>query len=135
MEKMNKNVTLARTSPRIKRSAVNTVRDRVGAEKCATDSSTKEHHINSRKRIKVGQWNVNGLNALGKLSVLSSELDRLNISVCGLSETKWSGTGHSHHWMDTQYCSQAKKDKDGSITELQSGSTEAWLHVCSHTTQ
>ena len=91
MEAVNKNVMLARTSPRIKRSAANTVGDRVVAEKCTTDS---KQQINSRQKISIGQWNVRGLNALGKLSILSSELERMGIGICGLSETKWSNNGH-----------------------------------------
>ena len=34
------------------------------------------------------------LYALGKLSVHSCELERKNISICGLSGIKWSTTGH-----------------------------------------
>jgi len=42
-------------------------------------------------RDNVSEWD-NG--TLGKLSTLSSELEKLDISICGLSETKWSGAGH-----------------------------------------
>ena len=31
---------------------------------------------------------------MGKLSILSSELERLHVSICSLSETKWTGSGH-----------------------------------------
>ena len=62
-------------------------------KKCATGSATG-HELNARQRVRMGQWNVRGLNSLGKLSTLSSELEKLDISICGLSETKWSGAGH-----------------------------------------
>ena len=95
---------LARTSPRIKRPATPTVRVRMGADKCATDSTSPpmktkttdgtRKHLNGRHRVMIGQWNVRGLNALGKLSMLGNEMERQGISICGLSETKWSGNGH-----------------------------------------
>jgi len=87
------NIILARTSPRVKRYATLTVRDRVGVDKCATGSPTRAK-LKTRRCIRLGQWNVRGLNSLGKLSILSSELERLNVSICGLSETKWSNYGH-----------------------------------------
>jgi len=94
MNKVKKNIILARTSPRIKRSVMLTVRERVGLDKCATGSPTDRVELKTGRRFKLGQWNVKGLNSLGKLSILSSELERLNINICGLSETKWSGFGH-----------------------------------------
>lgn len=84
-------------SPRIKRSALSVVKARAGVDKCATGSEIKINNncqINGRRCIKIGQWNVRGLNALGKLSILSGEMERLDVKVCGLSETKWTGTGH-----------------------------------------
>lgn len=102
MGKLKLNAMLDRTSPRIKRSAAPTVRDRLSIEKWTTGSilNTRENEysvkkqLNDRHRRKIGQWNVRGLNSLGKLSVLSRELERLDINICGLSETKWSDSGH-----------------------------------------
>lgn len=37
---------------------------------------------------------MRGPNTLDKLSILSSDLERLNIRMCGLLETKWTGTGY-----------------------------------------
>ena len=48
-----------------------------------------------RKPRNIFMWNVRGLNSLGKLSILGNELDRLDVTMCGLSETKWSGSGHN----------------------------------------
>ena len=104
MEHNTKESILARTTPRIKRPATPTERVRMGADKFATGSTTPpietkstdptRKHLNGRHRVKIGQWNVRGLNALGKLSILGNEMERLDISMCGLSETKWSGSGH-----------------------------------------
>ena len=107
--KITKSV-LARTSPRIKRPAVPIVKDRIGTDKLATVSATKQEvekiitrrnniiennaKLKLRQCIKIGQWNVRGLNALGKLGIMSRELERIDINICGLSETKWSGVGH-----------------------------------------
>jgi len=70
------------------------------------------HELNGRQRVRMGQWNVRGLNSLGKLSILSSELEKPDIST-------------SQHWMDTQCCSQAKPRT--SIMELPSGFTRGLL--------
>ena len=87
-------------SPRLKRSAISVVKARTDVDKCATGSEIKEmkaktnQQLNGRRCIKIGQWNVRGLNALGKLSILGNEMERLDIKICGLSETKWTGIGH-----------------------------------------
>ena len=78
-------------------SAAPTVKERVSAEVNATvsvNSMNPTSTINTRRCIRIGQWNVRGLNALGKLSVVGSEMEPLRITVCGLSETKWAGEGH-----------------------------------------
>src|SRR5688572_20678315 len=89
---------LARTTPRIKRPAVPTVRVRMDTDKFATGSTSPpiqtettdqtRKHINGRHRVRIGQWNVRRFNTLGKLSILGNEMERLGISICGLSETK-----------------------------------------------
>lgn len=45
------------------------------------------------KRIRIGQWNVRTLYQAGKFAELSREIERLNISICGLSEVRWNGSG------------------------------------------
>lgn len=92
MDTKKKKIILARTSPRIKRSAASTSRVRMDADKCATGSTTQ--HLNGRCCVRVGGWNVRGLNSIGKLSTISKEMERLDVSMCGLSETKWAGRGH-----------------------------------------
>ena len=108
MGTVNKKIILARTSPRLKRSAALAVNVRAGVDKCATDTATatttamqsndrsneSATKMNCRNITKIGQWNVRGLNALGKLAILSKELEKSDIRICGLSETKWSGSGH-----------------------------------------
>src|ERR1700733_12452376 len=92
MNRKKEKVILARTSPRLKRSAASTARVGMDVDKCATDSTTQR--LNRRNSIKIGEWNVRGLNAIGKLSIISNEMERLDIKACGLSETKWAGAGH-----------------------------------------
>ena len=105
MNTTKKKIILARTAPRVKRPAASIGKVRVGVEKFITGSASTpqsetnqtqevKNKLNGRKCIRIGQWNVRGLNALGKLSILSKELERLEIGICGLSETKWSDEGH-----------------------------------------
>ena len=82
---------MSRTTTSSKIPIVN-IRD--GSMQYAGDRIGTKHKLNIRHCVKIGQWNVRGLNSLGKLSILGNELDRLNVTMCGLSETKWSGSGH-----------------------------------------
>ena len=40
----------------------------------------------------IGTWNVRSMNA-GKLEVVKQEMARVNISILGISELKWTGVG------------------------------------------
>lgn len=43
------------------------------------------------RKIRMGTWNVRGMKKHGKLSNIILEMERLNIDILGLSETKWTG--------------------------------------------
>lgn len=44
-----------------------------------------------KEKIKMATWNVRGMKTHGKLANIIMEMDRLQIGILGLSETKWSG--------------------------------------------
>lgn len=46
-----------------------------------------------RKRTRIGTWNVRTLYQTGKLAQLAAEAGRLNITILGLSETRWTDFG------------------------------------------
>ncbi|CAF3391752.1 unnamed protein product [Rotaria socialis] len=62
-------------------------------------SSIAEHYRYKRKdqsflkTHKIGTWNVRSMNQ-GKLEIVKSEMDRIKIDILGISELKWTGTGH-----------------------------------------
>jgi hypothetical protein len=43
--------------------------------------------------MKIGTWNVRSMQS-GKMDVIQREMERLEIAVMGLSETRWKGQGH-----------------------------------------
>ena len=48
-----------------------------------------------RNAIGVGRGNVRTMRSVGKLEIVEHEMMRLNIRCLGLSETRWTGKGHS----------------------------------------
>ena len=43
--------------------------------------------------LRIGTWNVRTMDPLGKLELLLEELDRINLDIVGLCETRWNGEG------------------------------------------
>ena len=81
----------------------------VGGDKCATGASPEggiprpdgalmatgnRNNIQLRKAIRIGTWNVRSLIQIGKQKLLSDELSRNQIAICGLSEVWMLGRGH-----------------------------------------
>ena len=48
----------------------------------------------NRSTIRVATWNVRTLYQSGKLENVKQEMRRLNINILGISETRWSKSGH-----------------------------------------
>src|SRR6478735_3722092 len=46
-----------------------------------------------KSKIRMGTWNVRGLNQVGKMANVLQEMKRMNIDVLGVSETFWKGEG------------------------------------------
>lgn len=67
------------------------VNDQALHGKWATDRADTDQLRNGRT---IGTWNVRGLLQPGKLHIIERELMRLNINICGLSETHWKSRGH-----------------------------------------
>ena len=61
----------------------------------------------------VGTWNIRSMNQ-GKLEVVTQEMARMNISILGISELKWTGMGKfnsDNHY--TYYCGQESLRRNG----------------------
>ena len=50
----------------------------------------------TRKPIRIATWNVLTLNSPGHSTLLSAELSRLRISIAGLQEVRWPGSGETN---------------------------------------
>ena len=57
-------------------------------------SGARPEHMNIRSTVSCATWNVRTMLQSGKLDIVTSEMDRLKISILGISETRWSGSGH-----------------------------------------
>ena len=47
----------------------------------------------NRNKIKVGTWNVRTLYQAGKLENVIQEMERLDVNIFGLCETRWTNSG------------------------------------------
>jgi len=72
---------------------------------------TREQRLNlsCKKRMKIGTWNVRSMQS-GKMDVIQREMERLEISVIGLSETRWKGQGH-FNWNGFKIIMSGQKEK------------------------
>lgn len=66
----------------------------VGDQTPHGNDATRRTKIQLRQNIRVGTWNVRGLNDEGKLHVLDRELERCNSFITGISETHWKESDH-----------------------------------------
>jgi hypothetical protein len=57
----------------------------------STDTQGKLEAL--RGHIESEHWNVRSMNQ-GKLEVVKKEMDRMEISILGISELKWTRSGH-----------------------------------------
>jgi len=64
-----------------------------------------------KKMLKIGTWNVRSLLSAGKLANVIQEMERLNINVLGLSETKWPGTKTFESNNHIIFCSGGEDNK------------------------
>ena len=61
----------------------------------------------------IGTWNVRSMNQ-GKLEVVKQEMARVNVSILGISELKWTGMGEFNsddHYI--YYCRQESLRRNG----------------------
>src|SRR6218665_638326 len=50
-------------------------------------------NLSCKQKMKIGTWNVRSMQS-GKMNIIQREMKRLEISIMGLSETRWKGQGH-----------------------------------------
>ena len=65
------------------------------------------------ERYCIGTWNVRSMNQ-GKLEVVKQEMARVNVSILGISELKWTGMGELNsydHYI--YYCGQESLRRNG----------------------
>ena len=68
-----------------------------------------------KEQYHIGTWNVRSMNQL-KLEVVKQEKARVNISILGISEPKWTGTGTGEFNSDDHYiydCRQESLRRNG----------------------
>ena len=72
-------------------------------------------NLSSKKEVlRIGTWNVRTMDPLGKLELLLEELDRINLDIVGLCETRWNGEGELKPEDDTTIVySRKEKRKEG----------------------
>ena len=49
--------------------------------------------VSLRKQLHLATWDVRSLIKSGKLNVVCNEMERMNISILGLAEVRWTGRG------------------------------------------
>ena len=67
----------------------------------------------SKEQYCIGTWNLRYMNQ-GKLDMVKQEMERLNISILGISEIKWIGMGEFNsddHYI--YYCGQESLKRNG----------------------
>ena len=89
-----------------------------------TEAKQKQHPVvdvtGDRSKVRcwkeqycIGTWNVRSMNR-GKLKVVKQEMARVNISILGISELKWTGMGEFNsddHYI--YYCGQESLIRNG----------------------
>ena len=61
----------------------------------------------------IGTWNVRSMNQ-GKLEVVKQEMTRVNVSILGISELRWTGMGEFNSGNRyIYYCRQESLRRDG----------------------
>ena len=82
----------------------------------------------------IGTWNVRSMNQ-GKLEVVKQEMARVNVSILGISELKWTGMGefnsHDHY---IYYCGQESLRRNGVAIRVNKESKMEYLDAISKTT-
>ena len=57
---------------------------------------TKPMNI-TKQQLRIGNWNVQGLNAPGKIDVLADECEQYQLDIVALTELHWPGQGRTSH--------------------------------------
>lgn len=78
---------------------------------CPVADRTGEQRLNlsCKMRMKIGTWNVRSMQS-GKMDVIQREMERLQITVMGLSETRWKGQGH-FNWNGYRIIMSGQREK------------------------
>ena len=51
----------------------------------------------TKSQLKIGNWNMQGLNSPGKIDILVDECERYNLDIVALTELHWPGQGKTRH--------------------------------------
>ncbi|GFO50342.1 endonuclease-reverse transcriptase [Plakobranchus ocellatus] len=66
-----------------------------GAQNYTVEGSSKRNKKKRKKRTtNIGTWNVQTLKEVGKLGLLTRELEHQDVNITGLCEVRWQGCGH-----------------------------------------
>ena len=64
-----------------------------------TATNQKKKLMNAKSTTNVGTWNVRTLYKDGHLEMATKEMDRLNLDILGLCETRWVGKGREKKFL------------------------------------
>src|SRR6218665_3860954 len=66
-------------------------------------------NLSCKQKIKIGTWNVRSMQS-GKMNIIQREMKRLELTIMGLSETRWKGQGH-FNWNGYKIIMSGKAEK------------------------
>ena len=84
-------------------------------------------NLSCKQKMKIGTWNVRSMQS-GKMNIIQREMKRLEISIMGLSETRWKGQGH-FNWNGYKIImsGQAEKGRNGVAVMCDRASANAMM--------
>ena len=64
-----------------------------GSESLREAVNTKTEALNARNKTRIGFWNVHTMYETGRLAQITSEMQRYNLTLLGISESRWTDSG------------------------------------------
>ena len=58
-----------------------------------TAQSTRPSLLHPKQSCYIGAWNVRTMNETGKAARIEREMNKYNIQILGISESRWTGNG------------------------------------------
>ncbi|PVD26787.1 hypothetical protein C0Q70_14465 [Pomacea canaliculata] len=81
------------------------------------EASLPTHLLTTKTRTRIGTWNIRTLYESGKSAQVAREMRRYNITVLGLCETRWNGSGQTRLTSGETIIYSGHKDRDHDHTQ------------------